>query len=70
VAERRSHSSGDSKPPSAPDRPVRALTLKPGRHLPPPANDNKAPLPTRLRRLLPFALLLCLLLLLWLTAVR
>jgi len=68
VAERRWHRSGGWRPPVPPDPPVRALTLRLGRHLPPPANDNKAPLPVRLRRLLPFVLLLCVALLLWLTA--
>ena len=58
MAERRSHSSGSSGRLVEPGRPAYAAIARPGRVLPPPANDNKAPLLTRLRRLLLFALLL------------
>jgi hypothetical protein len=65
VSERRPDSSGGTKPPVETDPPVRAITLRLGRQLPPAANDNKAPLPVRLRRLLPLLLLLLVALALW-----
>ena len=51
VAERRSHSSGNSDPPLQSERPAHTFALRSGRLPPPAANDNRAPLLTKLRRL-------------------